>query len=147
LSTKNVNAKKTTSAGHRRYFTQTFDIVRPAAQVLNPATGSLATVVLSRAVIDPSIAEALSLVGHEALTWGRVYDIIEFVGGPSSIKKSGFASERKAAHVKRTANHYRHLGNPGKYPLPPNPPTLADARVFAIDLMTKWIVERISGSQ
>jgi len=67
--------------------------------------------------------------------------------GASSVKNAGFASEKKTARVKRTANHYRHLGNPGKYPLPPNPPTLADARVFAIDLMTKWIAERISGSQ
>jgi hypothetical protein len=51
--------------GHRHYFTQTFDIVRPAAQVFNPtASGSLATLVLSRAVTDPAITEALSLVGQ-----------------------------------------------------------------------------------
>jgi hypothetical protein len=134
--------------GHRRYFTQTFSVVMPAEQVFNPtASGSLATVVLSRAVTDPAITEALSLVGHEALTWGRIYDIIEFLGGPSSIKKAGFASEHKAAHMKRTANHYRHLGNPAKYPLPSNPSTLAEARMFAIDLVRRWIAERTSGSQ
>ena len=133
---------------HRHYFTQKLRVVRSAGQVFNPtASGSLATGVLSRAVTDPAITEALSLVGHEALTWGRIYDIIEFLGGASSVKNAGFASKKKTAHVKRTANHYRHLGNPGKYPFPPNPPTLADASVFAIDLMTKWIAERISGSQ
>jgi hypothetical protein len=96
---------------------------------------------------DPAIAEALSLVGHEAPTWGQIYDIIEFLGGPSSVKKAGFASKHKAAHMKRTANHYRHLGNPEKYPLPPNPSTLAEARMFAIDLVIRWIAERIRPSQ
>jgi hypothetical protein len=103
--------------------------------------------VLSRAVIDPAIAEALSLVGHEALTWGRIYDTIEFLGGPRSISKSGYAPESKTRHVRQTANHYRHLGNPKNHPLPSNPPTLAEAGVFAIDLMTRWIAERIGGSQ
>jgi hypothetical protein len=74
------------------------DIVRPAAQVFNPtASGSLATVVLSRAVTDPAITEALSLVGHEALTWGQIYDIIEFLGRARSIKRAGYAPESKLA--------------------------------------------------
>src|ERR1700722_2848588 len=82
----------------RRYTTITIDIFRPANQVLNPtASGSLATVALSRAATDPKILEALSLVGHDALTWGRIYDIIEFLGVKRHI-------------IKRTANHYRHLG-------------------------------------
>ena len=38
----------------RHYFTETINVVRPARQVFNPtASGSLATVVLSRAVTDP----------------------------------------------------------------------------------------------
>jgi hypothetical protein len=61
---------------HRRYTTITVDVFRPASQALNPtASGSLATVALSRAATDPKISEALSLVGHDALTWGRIYDI------------------------------------------------------------------------
>lgn len=133
---------------HRHYFTQKISVVPSAEQVFNPtASGSLATVVLSRAVTDPAITEALSLVGHEALTWAQIYDIIEFLGGSRSIKRAGYASEKKTAHMKRTANHHRHLGNPDKYPLPSNPPTLADARVFAIDLLRRWIAERIDGSQ
>jgi hypothetical protein len=132
----------------RRYYTQTFDIVPPAQQVFNPtASGSLATDLLSRAATDPAILEALSLVGYEAPTWGQIYDIIEFLGGPRSIKTAGFASETKAAHVKRTANHYRHLGNPAKYPLPSKPPTLGETRMFAINLMKTWIAARISASE
>jgi len=129
--------------GQRRYVTHTFDIVRPAQQVFNPtSSSSLATLVLSRAASDPAITEALSLVGHEAPTWGKIYDIIEFLGGPPSVGKSGFASETTTRRVKRPANHYRHLGNPKNSSLPPNPPALDEARTFALDLMKKWIAER-----
>jgi hypothetical protein len=73
--------------GRRRYFTQTFDIVRPARQVLIPtASGSFGTDVLARAATDPAITEALSLVGYEAPTWGQIYDIIEFLGGPPAAE-------------------------------------------------------------
>ena len=134
--------------GHRHYLPETFSIVPPARQVFNPtASGSLATDLLSRAATDPAISEALSLVGYEAPTWGQIYDIIEFLGGPRSIKTAGFASEKKAAHMKRTANHYRHLGNPANYPLPPKPPTFAEGRMFAINLMKTWIATRISASE
>jgi hypothetical protein len=37
------------------------------------------------------MTEALSLVGHDELTWARIYDIIEFLGGVRSIEKSDFA--------------------------------------------------------
>jgi hypothetical protein len=114
----------------RRYTTFTIDIFRPANQVLNPtASGSLATVALSRAATGPKILEALSLVGHDALTWGRIYDIIEFLGVKRHI-------------IKRTANHYRHSGNPRNFPLPKNPPTLAEASLFATDSLKAWISRR-----
>jgi hypothetical protein len=109
----------------------TVNVYMPARRALIPTdSGSLGTVVLSRAATDPAITEALSLVGHQALTWGRIYDILEFVG----VKRST---------VKRTANHYRHLGNPNNYPLPPNAPTLAEASLFATDLLKTWIAKRI----
>jgi hypothetical protein len=115
----------------RRYVTFTVDIVRPAKQALNPtASGSLGIVVLSRAATDCKIAEALSLVGHEALTWGRIYDIMEFVGD-------------KPGKMRQTANHYRHLGNPRNYPLPSNPPTLAEAGLFATNLLKDWTATQI----
>jgi hypothetical protein len=114
----------------RRYTTVTINIFRPANQVLNPtASGSLATVALSRAATDPKILEALSLVGHDALTWGRIYDIIEFLG----VKRHT---------IKRTANHYRYLGNTRNSPLPKNQPTLAEASQFARDSLKAWISTR-----
>jgi hypothetical protein len=115
----------------RRYSTMTVNVYMPARRAFIPTdSGSLGTVVLSRAATDPAITEALSLVGHQALTWGRIYDILEFVRVKRSI-------------VKRTANHYRHLGNPNNYPLPPNAPTLAEASLFATDLLKTWIAKRI----
>jgi hypothetical protein len=34
---------------------------------------------------------------------------------------------------------YRHLGNPRNFPLPKNPPTLVEARLFATDSLKDWI--------
>jgi hypothetical protein len=116
------------------HFTMRGVVYMPARQAFIPTdSGSLGTDVLSRAATDPAIAEALSLVGHQALTWGRIYDILDFVG------------VRRSCRVRRTANHYRHLGNPNpsKNTPDPNPPTLAEASLFATDLLKTWIAKRI----
>jgi hypothetical protein len=66
----------------RLHATMRATVYMPARQALIPTdSGSLGTVVLSRAATDLAITEALSLVGHQALTWRRIYDILEFVGG------------------------------------------------------------------
>jgi hypothetical protein len=128
----------------RRYASMAVNVFTPARQGLPPtASGSLGTVLLSRAATDPAIKEALSLVGNAAINWSQVYDIIEFLGGAHSIQQSGFAVTSETRRVRQTANHYRHLGNPKPCPLPPNPPTLDDARSFAIELLKKWIATRL----
>ena len=105
-----------------RFTSLNLSIYAPARQVFPPNdSGSLATDVLSRAAIDAELAEALSLVGHDAPTWGRVYDIIEFLGDAPSIAKLGFAPKSETDHVRRTAAHHRHLGDPKKSKLPPAP--------------------------
>src|SRR6516162_7345077 len=121
-----------------------FNAYGSAIKTLSPtASGSLATDVLSLAASDPAVREALSLCGHEALTWSRIYDIIEFLGGPSLIAESGRSSKKKkTTRVKQTANHYRHLGNPQNYKLPSNPPTLRAASLFAFDILQKWIAQK-----
>ena len=121
-----------------------FNAYGSAIKTLSPtASGSLATDVLSLAASDPAVREALSLCGHEALTWSRIYDVIEFLGGPSLIAESGRSSKKKkTTRVKQTANHYRHLGNPQNYKLPSNPPTLRAASLFAFDILQKWIAQK-----
>jgi hypothetical protein len=103
--------------------------------------GSLATDVLSRAATDRELAEALSLVGHEAPTWGQVYDIIEFLGDAPSIAELGFASRKETILVRQTAAHHRHLGDPKKVPLPPTPQTLNEAVQFANRILKEWIAK------
>ena len=121
-----------------------FNAYGSAIKTLSPtASGSLATDVLSLAASDPAVREALSLGGDEALTWSRIYDVIEFLGGPSLIAESGRSSKKKkTTRVKQTANHYRHLGNPQNDKLPSNPPTLRAASLFAFDILQKWIAQK-----
>jgi hypothetical protein len=114
-----------------------------ATKTLYPtASGSLATAALSLADSDHAVREALSLVGSGEPSWSRIYDIIEFLGGPRLIAEAGLASKKKTACVKQTANHYRHLGNPQNATLPSNPPTLRVANLFALDLLQKWIAQK-----
>jgi len=114
-----------------------------ATKTLYPtASGSLATAALSLAASDHAVREALSLVGSGEPTWPRIYDIIEFLGGPHLIAESGLASKKKTACVRRTANHYRHLGNPQNAKLPSNPPTLRVANLFALDILQRWIAQK-----
>jgi hypothetical protein len=129
---------------HRRlYATLNVTVYSGATRTLNPsASGSLGTTVLAQAAADTAIMEALSLFGHEAPTWARVYDIIEFLGGERSLEKLDAVPRGEIRRVRRTANHYRHLGNPIKFPLPANPPTLPEASRFAVDLLKKWIEKR-----
>ena len=114
-----------------------------AMKTLHPtASGSLATAALSLADSDHAVREALSLVGSGEPSWSRIYDIIEFLGGPRLIAEAGLASKKKTACVKQTANHYRHLGNPQNAKLPSNPPTLRVANLFALDILRKWIAQK-----
>jgi hypothetical protein len=80
-----------------------------------------------------------SLHGKRELSWSQVYDIIEFLGGVDGIVKGGYAKKKQTGMVKRTANHYRHLGSPKKLPLPPGPPPLAEAAEFASSLLKRYL--------
>jgi hypothetical protein len=127
------------------YATMKVTVFTGVGQALSPtASGSVGTAILSVAATDPAMTEALSLVSHEELTWARIYDIIEFLGGGErSIEKSDFAPSRETGRVRQTANYYPHLGNPKDFLLPSNPPTLNEASLFAKGLLRKWIATRI----
>lgn len=102
-------------------------------------TQPLGSAVFEVMIRDSAVKEAFSLHGEDGLSWSQVYDIIEFLGGADRIDKAGYANKTKTSVVRRTANYHRHLGNPKKYPLPPNPPTLAKASEFARGLLKRWI--------
>jgi hypothetical protein len=105
-------------------------------------TRPLGSAVFEAMIRDSAVEEALSLHGDGGLSWSQVYDIIDFVGGVERIAKAGYADKKQTRVVRQTANHHRHLGSPRKYPLPPNPPTLAKATEFARSLMKWWICSR-----
>jgi hypothetical protein len=126
------------------YATMKVTVFTGVGQALSPtASGSVGTAILSVVATDPAMTEALSLAGHEELTWARIYDIIEFLGGERSIEKSDFAPSRETGRVRQTANYYRHLGNPKDFLLPSSPPTLKEASLFAKRLLRKWLATRI----
>ena len=103
----------------------------------------LATAIFESTVKDAKISEALKLYQDVENRWGDVYDIIEFLGGPDGIKKSGLGTMKEAKLVKQTANHYRHQGAQEQYPLSPNPPTLGRASLFAKKALSLWIESRL----
>jgi hypothetical protein len=103
------------------------------------AGNSLGSILVHRAATNVALDEALALVGEGAVRWSQIYDVIEFLGGAKIIASKGWATERDIVRVRRTANYHRHLGRPKKDPVPKNPPTLAQAKTFAFDLLKRWI--------
>ena len=103
----------------------------------------LGSAVLEAITLDPAVEEALTLHGEIALSWAQVYDILEFVGGVDGAVKAGHANRKKTDTVRQTANHYGHLGRQKNNPLPPNPPTLAEANEFTRSVLKRWISSRL----
>lgn len=106
-------------------------------------TQPLGSAVFRAMILDSTVNEALTLHGESGLSWSHVYDIIEFFDGADGIAKAGYANSGQTRTVRQTANHYRHLGSPRRYPLPSNPPTLLEASDFARSLLKRWISSRL----
>jgi hypothetical protein len=88
---------------------------------------------------DPKIAEALALVSGGAPSWHSLYDVLEFFAGKRGVAKRDWASQSTVDRFMRTANHYRHLGAPKRYPLPRNPPDIKETRTFVLGLLRRWL--------
>jgi hypothetical protein len=124
-------------------------IVSPTAvtELGTPIHGQpIGTAIYEGALKDSKIKEALELYQDTENRWPDVYNIIEFLGGPDGIGKLGFGTKTEAEVVKRTANHYRHLGATKPYPVPTKPPTLNDAAFFAKRLLRGWLESRLDRS-
>jgi hypothetical protein len=106
-------------------------------------TQPLGSAVFQTSILDAAVNEALALHGENGLSWSQIYDIIEFLGGEHKIAKAGYADKKQTRIVRRTANHYRHLGSPKKYSLPSNPPALAEATEFARSLLKRYFSSRL----
>jgi hypothetical protein len=106
-------------------------------------TQPLGSAVFQASVLNTTVSEALALHGESGLSWSQVYDIIEFLGGAEGIAKAGYADKKQTRTVRQTANHYRHLGNVRKYPLPSNPPALAAATEFSRNLLKRFLCSQL----
>ena len=106
-------------------------------------TQPLGSAVYQSMILDAAVGGALTLHGEGGLSWPRIYDIIEFLGGEAGIAKAGYANRKQTRAVRQTANYYRHLGSPKNSPLPSNPPTLTEASDFARGLLQRWISSRL----
>ena len=101
---------------------------------------SLGSTLVATAAADKKLQEALALIGDvPELQWAHVYNILEFLGGENAITKKKWATRSQVRKCRQTANHYRHLGSPKKYPLPADPPTIGQATILVFDLLKKWI--------
>jgi hypothetical protein len=100
---------------------------------------SFGSEIVSTAFTKPAVQAALSLVGDTETQWPQIYDIIEYLGGADVVAKKHWASRQTVRVCRQTANHYRHLGSPKNNPLPPNPPTIGQARTLVFDLLKKWM--------
>jgi hypothetical protein len=103
----------------------------------------LGSVVFNAMTLDVAVGEALALHGEGGLGWSQVYDIIEFLGGETGVVKAGYATRKKTRTVRQTANHFRHLGSQNNFPLPSNPPTLAEATEFARSVLRRFVSLRL----
>jgi len=104
---------------------------------------SRGTALLAVAMENPSLREALALLGDGyELQWAQIYNILEFLGIDAVVRKK-WATREEIRKCKQTANHYRHLGSPRKYPLPSNPPSSGEATALVFMLLKRWISSQI----
>jgi hypothetical protein len=103
-------------------------------------TVSRAALLLRLAQSDGRISEAFALLQTPEPSWGAVYDVLKFVE-QSPVTKG---KRTKVDTYRRTANWYRHLGEPDREPKPSNAPNLIEARTFAFGLLQDWLELRIS---
>jgi hypothetical protein len=105
---------------------------------------SLGCALVEAAWGDKKLEEALGLIGDgEDLQWSQLYNILEFLGGADTIVKKKWATREQLIKCRQTANHYRHLGSPKQYPLPPNPPSWGVTRTLVLGILTKWISDKL----
>jgi len=139
------NAEGTPSRrGIRGISTITIYSSRGIAELANQSGAQpLGSAIIQMAVSDAAVSEALDLRGEQRLGWSQIYDIIEFLGGANEIERAGWASKNRTSDIRRTANHFRHLGSPKNYPLPARPPSINEASIFAGDLLKRWMASRL----
>jgi hypothetical protein len=122
----------------------TLDIRELDRQVGDQTLGS---VLLAATMAEKKLQEALGLIGDgDELQWPQIYNILEFLGGENAVVKKDWAPRGLVRNCRQTANHYRHLGSPKKYPLPDKATSLGQATTLVLGLLKKWITSQLPRS-
>lgn len=103
--------------------------------------GTRAMALVDLASRDPEVALAFRIMSSPTFSWREIYDIIELIG-EREIIAAGWSTKAVLGPAKQTANHYRHLGEPAKNPLPPDPPSFWDAYKQVSAVLRMWIKRR-----
>jgi hypothetical protein len=97
---------------------------------------------------NKDVQDAFYYLGAEGNVWANLYKACEAVedhaGGPSAMLKNGWCSRSAWERFRRTANHQEAIGRFSRHArsqseTPPNPMTLAEARLLAGELVKNWI--------
>jgi hypothetical protein len=103
--------------------------------------GTAGEFLVAQAFLRQDVAEALRLAQTRDLTWQNIYDILEFISSSQGGRK--FHDHTETRRIRRTANHYRHPGNPRSTSLPKDPPKHAEARDYARESLKAWLAKTI----
>lgn len=122
-------------------------VLDPAAldplRLPHAADGTHAMALVSLANRDPAVALAYRIVSASEFGWREVYDIVELLGDREFLD-AGRMTKSVLRDLKQTANHHRHLGEPAKNPLPPNPPSFWDAYQLVSAVLREWLDRRLN---
>jgi hypothetical protein len=107
-----------------------------------PDGSSMLVRLMGLAETDPEVKRALSLLPRDGPpNWGDLYHLMEFFDMKRGIAARGWATEAEASRHQQTANHFRHQGKDKPPPLPDQPPTIEESRVFVMGLLRRWLEE------
>jgi hypothetical protein len=107
-------------------------------------TQTTGSAIIEFASSNETVHQALSLITEIELGWPQLYNILEFLGGDNVIVSRKWATKSEVRRYRQTANHFRHLGSPKKYPLPPDPPSIGEGRKFILhNLLKKWVLTQL----
>lgn len=97
---------------------------------------------------DKDVRDALYYLGAEGNVWANLYKVSEIVedraGGVKAIFQKCWCSHQTWHRFRRTANHQEAIGRFSRHARtsadpPPDPMTEPEARLFAREMVKKWL--------
>lgn len=128
----------------------------PAIATFLTGKGAPINSILPRLKSNKNVQEAIYYLGAEGNAWANLYKACEIVedyaGGEKAIFQSRWCSRAAWERFRRTANHQEAIGRFSRHARsqaapPPDPMTVAEARLFAGELVKNWIESVTAGEK